>query len=222
MPEPSLQPSRLVSGLERIVFLSDAVFAIAMTLLVLEVRLPEIAQGSSPTQYVQALAKVWPLLWSYWMSFVVLGLYWSIHHHGFGMIVRYDGALIWLNLLELVFVALLPFPTQLLGAYSELSLSWVIYTLNNIAIILFGLWTFLHARRHHLLAEGLSPKQLEAFLRRSWFNLAVFVVALIIAPFSPLAAEQILDLLLVISLVRGIWFRVRGDGPQATEIAGQS
>jgi uncharacterized membrane protein len=102
-------------GLERIVFFSDAVFAIAITLLALEIRLPEEAGHATDPELVRILLSLWPKYLGYVVSFLVIGLFWIGHHRKFRFIERYDSNLIILNILMLMFVALVPFPTALLS-----------------------------------------------------------------------------------------------------------
>jgi uncharacterized membrane protein len=83
---------------ERIVLFSDAVFAIAITLLALEVRVPEVDADALP----QALLGLLPEIGVYALSFLIVGLYRVSHHHIFRYIVRYDYTLIWLNIFFLL------------------------------------------------------------------------------------------------------------------------
>lgn len=123
-----------VSGLERIVFMSDAVFAIALTLLVLEIKLPPLEHPLTSGEFAGAILGLLPKLYSYVLSFLVLGVYWVAHHRDFGNVTCYDARLIWLNLFVLLFVDFLPFSSALLGEYGDFRLTWVIFALNNIAI----------------------------------------------------------------------------------------
>src|SRR5512137_1560994 len=91
------------SGLERIFLFTDAVMAIAITLLVLDLRVPE-----GPAGLGRALIALWPSYLSYLLSFVIIGNYWLSHHRLFRAIGRYDDRLVWLSLLFLFFIALLP------------------------------------------------------------------------------------------------------------------
>ena len=103
------------SGLERMVFFSDAVFAIVITLLVLpitaEVELDEAGGGIA--QQVWAL---WPRILSFLISFLVIGQFWIAHHRMFGLIRRIDRAMLGINLVGLLTITFLPLPTAILGA----------------------------------------------------------------------------------------------------------
>src|SRR5258707_188668 len=103
--------SRTELGLERLIFFSDAVIAIAITLLVLDLRLPEASGESLAAQ----LGDLSSSFLSFFMSFAVIGLFWEAHHRLFGFIERYDRTLLWLNLAFLFLIASLPFPTSVLA-----------------------------------------------------------------------------------------------------------
>ena len=111
-------------GLERIVFFSDAVIAIAITLLAIEIRLPPLEDGA---RLVPALWALWPSYLSFAISFLVIGTYWIAHHNMFEHIDRYTPTLIWLNLFFLLCVAFTPFPTAIVGEYGMLAGAQIFY-----------------------------------------------------------------------------------------------
>ena len=102
---------------ERLVFFSDAVFAIVITLLILplaaEVELPETTGGVA-----HQVGELWPRILTFIVSFLVVGQFWIAHHRMFDRLQRYDTGLLWLNLLSLLTVSFMPFPTAVLGANS--------------------------------------------------------------------------------------------------------
>lgn len=98
-------------GLEWLIFFSDAVFAIAITLLVLDIQLPANAV------FPGALSQIGSQIFAYVLSFFIIGSYWLAHHRLYQHIIRYDNRLLWLNLLLLLFVAFIPFPTRVAAAY---------------------------------------------------------------------------------------------------------
>ena len=109
------EDERPVAGLDRIVVFSDAVMAIAITLIVVQISVPQV----SDSEIGAALSDGWPEYISFLLSFWVIGIYWFWHHVMFRSIVRYDTVFIWLNLLFLLCVAFLPFPTAVLGEYGN-------------------------------------------------------------------------------------------------------
>jgi uncharacterized membrane protein len=102
-------------GLERMIFFSDAVFAIAITLLVLEVRLPAGEETGNNAQILASLLGIWHKYIAYVISFLVIGSFWSSHHRKFQLIRRCDRRLVALNLLLLMVVAFIPFPSSVLS-----------------------------------------------------------------------------------------------------------
>ncbi|HEX3326790.1 MAG TPA: TMEM175 family protein [Actinomycetota bacterium] len=137
------------SDVERIAFFSDAVFAIAMTLLIFQLSVPH---GSLAT-LDQALAARAPKLFSFALSFLVLGQYWMAHHRIFRHVRKYDSGLMWLNLLYLLGVAFLPFPTALLGNYFHSGRAGLYYGLSLFVPSAIGSALWFYARRRELLDD---------------------------------------------------------------------
>ena len=146
-------------SLGRIEAFSDGVFAIAITLLVLEIHVPEEPKNGLG----QALLDQWPAYASYVVSFFVIGIIWINHHAVFDHLARADRPLLFLNLLLLLFVAVLPFPTNLLATYmqeggADERVAAIVYagTMTGMGAAFGALWSY--ASRHgRLLGETLSP-----------------------------------------------------------------
>ena len=141
------------SELERTVFFSDAVFAIAITLLALDIQVPHIPAGSEATLLPGALLGLWPKLFSFLLSFWVVGLYWLAHHRTFHYISGYDRSLLLINLLFLMWVVLLPFSTSLLGEYGDQQIAVIIYAVDVSLIGLSLSWVWWHASRDPRLLD---------------------------------------------------------------------
>jgi uncharacterized membrane protein len=123
--------------LERMILFSDAVFAIAITLLVIEIKIPDLHKEVSDKALLNELADLIPRFIGFVMSFMMIGLYWTVHHRMFGFVTSFDGKLLWMNLFFLFFVALMPFSTGFYGEYSgvelftkQLKLPMTFYVLN--------------------------------------------------------------------------------------------
>lgn len=99
---------------QRIEAFSDGVFAIAITLLVLDLRIPA-AEGSDSDTLLHAILGLWPSYFAYGLSFTMIGIYWANHHYLFKLFAKTDHGLNLLNLLLLMFIVFLPFPTHVLG-----------------------------------------------------------------------------------------------------------
>jgi TMEM175 potassium channel family protein len=136
---------------------SDGLFAIAMTLLIVSIAVPNIPNGSSVHDLADALNDDSAKFISFFISFAVIGRYWLAHHALFSALARMDGGMIAWNLVYLAFVAFLPFPTALLGEYFENPLSVVIYAVNVGVVSGMEVVLFAHAQRHGLLERVLPP-----------------------------------------------------------------
>src|SRR5438105_4723264 len=110
--------------LDRVVFFSDAVFAISITVLTLSLRLPA---HTANVGVAHALRKAIPSVFTYVLSFAVIGLYWIAHHRMFRYIDRLDATLLLLNLAALCVVAFVPFPTSVLGDHGNTTAAVVFY-----------------------------------------------------------------------------------------------
>ncbi len=132
---------------ERAVFLSDAVFAIAITLLVLDLRITDATTGGLETA-LRRLAQVPGPLLAFVISFFVIAAYWTSHRDIFGAIHRMNGRLIWINLVFLFWIALQPFAAAVLGAQNPAPTAVVIYALVQVATGLSqtALWVYAISR----------------------------------------------------------------------------
>jgi len=171
--------------LDRLIFFSDAVFAIVMTLLVLDIRVPDVAAREVPG----LVFELWPKIFSYVLSFLVVGLYWMGHHQTFRYVRSYDRTLLWLNLLFLLSISFIPFPTDLLGEYGELLFAVIFYaaSLALARLLLALVWWYVFSgpiRTSDELDRGLATFH----LLRSLAIPAVFLLSIGIAFFSPNAA----------------------------------
>jgi uncharacterized membrane protein len=143
----------------RIEALSDGVFAIVMTLLVLELKVPEFHTRSVPTRELwAAVLALWPVFFSFLVTFILASLFWFWHHVSFHYIRRADGPVLAINLLFLMFVSLLPFSTAMLGAFTlRQPVSLGFYFGNQLALGLVLNAHWIYARRHGLVSEPDNP-----------------------------------------------------------------
>jgi uncharacterized membrane protein len=165
----------------RVLAFSDGVFAIAMTLLVVGIVVPSIADGDDISELADALDGLLPNVISFFISFAVIGRYWMAHHEFFGLLARIDNAAIGVNLLYLAFIAFLPFPTALLGTYFENPLSIVIYA-STVAIVSgMEVVAFRHAYRSGLLRRPISPEVYRWAVQNSASPVVLFLLSIPIA-----------------------------------------
>jgi uncharacterized membrane protein len=153
--------------------LSDGVFAVALTLLVLDIRIPEVAlMDDLPARLVELAPKA--LI--YLISFVVIGGAWGSHQRMIGQIERGDGLLVWFNLFSLLFVTLLPASAALLGRFPAAFVAITCFAADVVLIQLTALWMWRHASQHGLVNPTLDPRVIVSIGRR--LNLSAIVFGL--------------------------------------------
>ncbi|MFC0205216.1 TMEM175 family protein [Novosphingobium soli] len=127
---PGEAPAGAKFALERVVFFSDAVFAIAITLLVLEIEVPHLPHDAPPHRYWEALYELVPSFLAFLLSFLVIGRFWLSHHQIFGRVKRFDVRLIWPNMLYLLSIGFMPFTTAFMAAGRNTFVPALCYNLN--------------------------------------------------------------------------------------------
>jgi len=171
---------------DRVAFFTDAVFAIAMTLLIVAVELPELKGPlDEPSTMIEPLKGMAPQLFSFFLAFLLLGRYWMAHHAFFAVLQKVDRRLIALNLIYLSFVAFLPFPTELIGKYEENPISVALFALTMAAISGMETVIFRHAHRNRLLIHAMSEEVYRYGMIQSTVPVALFLVSIPIAFWDP-------------------------------------
>ncbi len=142
--------SRKQFQLERIILFSDAVFAIAITLLVIEIKVPEFEGPVTQQMLAHALLEKLPDIIGFVISFAVIGQFWTNHHRLFGYVKDYSPCLMWLNLLMLFWIAMMPFSTYLNMKYGNLDITWCWYCINLtlIGLSIYLLWRYIGRHPH--------------------------------------------------------------------------
>ncbi len=188
-------------GLERLIFFSDAVFAIAITLLVLELRLPAGGEAADDAQLTANLLGMWHKYLAYLVSFLVIGSFWSAHHRKFRLIRRYDRRLILFNLLILMVVAFIPFPSSVLSENGNRTAT-IFYALTLIlGGALFLLFWWYASRNGRLIEAHLNPQQVRHEFLAPLITITIFVVSIGIAFFNVSVARLSWLLILPASLL---------------------
>jgi uncharacterized membrane protein len=181
---------------DRLSAFSDGVFAIAITLLVLSIEAPDFDDQS----FGDAFETFRPQLLSYALSFVVIGVYWKAHHRMFRTLRRVTPRLLNLNLLLLGFVALIPFPTEILGNSGSTTEAVVLYAivLGATGYASTGLWWYL--LREQLVAP-VPPDVAQATVIRAAIAPTVFVCSIPLAFVEPVLAQLFWLMIVVANLV---------------------
>jgi len=170
----------------RIQALSDGVFAIAMTLLVLELKLPEFPHSATSSQFADAIWSLWPKVGVFILSFIIAARAWELHRYVFNFVLNYDHTIIYLNMIYLMAVAFLPFTTSLVGEHSNLGLAVAIYSANFLMFAGTKLVIWSYATTHHrLVSPKLSAEVIGWLKKRLVFSCGVILSAILAALFYP-------------------------------------
>ncbi|MEZ4507099.1 MAG: TMEM175 family protein [Thermomicrobiales bacterium] len=140
-----------VGELSRLISLSDGVFAFAMTLLVVSIEIPDLSDSDAKGVLARDLWDTWPQVISYVIGFLVIAFMWGSHRRTFARIRDYDDTLVKLNILLLMFVAFLPFPTGILGEYGDLAIPAVFYAVILLTISVLFIVIIDHLDQHREL-----------------------------------------------------------------------
>lgn len=178
--------------LERMLLFSDAVFAIAITLLIIEVHVPELPRGSPATDYGMALAHLIPSIAGYVVSFLVIARFWITHHAAFAHMPPFDVSLSWPNIQLLMIIGFMPFATAFLAKNLGAVVPTVVY---NLTLMIASLLSVRVVRKATALgdADQIYGAGGLAFLRIR--GLAIFfaaLLALVLGLFLPVWSEMAL------------------------------
>ena len=191
-------------GIGRILALSDGVFAIALTLLILDIVLPV---KTNDDNLEQALLHIWPRYLAYVLSFLVIARFWVIHHQTFRLIVRDNATLVWLNFLLLFFIAFLPFPTAVIGAHEGSAAAAVLYA---VAVCLTGAssaaYLWYATGRANLIRPDVGRGQIRAMRARSMSGPVLFALSVPVAAVAPYIAEAIWIFAFPLARMSFVWF----------------
>jgi uncharacterized membrane protein len=185
----SLSPGRIEA-------LTDGTFAIAMTILVLELSVPQMIGASAPGEHPTSLLEMWGEFYIYVLGFLALGVYWVLHSYMFHFIRRSDGVLMWLNIFFLVLAALVPFSTKVLevnevlfaGPESEWTTAGLFFTAMTIGTILLLLVMWQYATRGYRLVDtDLDKRTISALKRVILIGASIMSIGTILSYFFALA-----------------------------------
>lgn len=163
----------------RIEVLTDGIFAIVMTLLVLEIAVPQLTHSEVATgELPKRLLELWPVIYSYGLSFIILGFFWINLHDQYHYIRRVNRVFVWFTIFHLMFIAFIPFSTALLGEYTDQQISVAIYGIN---IAIAGSWASVQwwyaTRGHRLVEADLDPKLITIMSRRGIIGIIIYLTA---------------------------------------------
>jgi uncharacterized membrane protein len=182
--------------LERMILFSDAVFAIAITLLVIEIKVPELHEDVTDKALLKEIGHMLPKFMGFIVSFVIIGVYWTIHHRLFGYVTRLTTKLTALNLFFLFTIVLMPFSTGIFGEYSRPS---TLHLITPFAVYIFNvcltgmanyfLWSYV-SKPANQVTEGLTdPQIMKQAKQRALIVPIFFFCSFLLALWNPYVAR---------------------------------
>jgi len=172
-------------GLDRIVNLSDAVFAFSMTLLAVDLVVPDLQKSQESLLY-QGLQDEYSKFIYFLLTFIITAAYWSNHHRIFRFIDRYDGILMRLNTFFLLFILLMPFITKLINEYSDVQIAVIIAALGYAAPGLFLGVIWHYASTKYMLINRDLPEDFVRLTRiKNYISPAIFLISIPISFIKP-------------------------------------
>lgn len=194
--------------LERLILFSDAVFAIAITLLIIEIKIPEIPRNQvTDSALLDKLILLIPKFVGFLISFLLIGQYWRVHHRMFGFVIDFNDRLIWLNIFFLMAIVLMPFSTAFYSEYAGATvITPIIFYTSNIALLgvvnLF-MWQYIGNPKHNL-SENLTPLLAKYSSYRAALVPIMFILCCFVYTLSPYIAAFVPALIpLIIKVVFG-------------------
>jgi uncharacterized membrane protein len=193
----------------------DGVFAIAITLLVLDIKVPSPSKVHSITELWQALYELWPSIFAFALTFIIIFIAWNGHHNIFKMLRKNSNAFIFANAFFLLTIVILPFPAAMIGEYIRTGMAQpaiVIYSacclLHNVAWIIF----FYTAVNPDDNTKGPEYKVYlqEAFRGTRWGSL-IYLTVLILSWWFPYTSLIITTCIWIFWLVRGSNYKVESE-----------
>jgi len=201
---------------ERVEMLSDGVFAIVVTLLVLELRVPHIEHGSSTTEMLEALYGMRAKLVSFVLSFVFVINLWFSHTVLFRIFIKIDNVMLWLNNLLLLIICFIPFPTAMIGEYPQNVAGMILFGIPWILIPLIFYTLGSYARAKKNLTPLLDHQRFIQVRKATLMYIPVVLGNMLISIFNTNLAFCIYIFLLVLGIILG--FRVRLVRVEAEEL----
>ncbi len=172
------ESSNIFMDTKRLETLVDGIFAIAMTLLVLALAVPDITGPLSNSAVQNSLYSLIPSFYTLVMSFILLALFWSNHHRAFHKINEMNTPLLWINVIWLLFIVLVPFSASLTGKYGEFSISHIIFNLNMLGIALFLGLNWYYATKKNFIDEKVPSRDIKVTIRTNVLFIVISLLAL--------------------------------------------
>ena len=182
---------------------SDGVFAIVITLLILNIKLPQVQYDN----LTDGLIAMLPNIGVYVLSFLLIGMYWVFHHYTFSFMKEADGVLLWLNIIFLLFISFIPFPTSLMGEYPFKTIPMVIYGANLLLANIIGFISLIYLNRNRQLATDIFTPAVNKMQMRVYIIInGLYLLCIVAAFFMPWLSAVLFGIIAVYLVVRSVIF----------------
>jgi uncharacterized membrane protein len=187
---PRPHAARPGNVIERLIYFSDAVFAIAITLLALELRMPQLPYGYTDAMILDELRHLLPSLFGFALSFLILATFWLGHVRSFRAVERSSGPFFALNMVFLFLIALIPLPTSMISVAPTLPSAAIAYALvvGAAGFVASLLWIY-ETRVAHLVSDAITPDLARRVTIRTLVSPIVLVGSIPVALWDPVFAE---------------------------------
>ena len=195
-------------SLNRVEALTDGVFAIVMTILVLELSSPLISGGTATSELSKHLLELWPKFLSYIVTFLMLGLMWSTHLYQFSFIRRTDSVLVWINIVFLMLMSLLPFSTNILGEYFQEQIAVLIVGFHMSACMLVRIILWAYATgKYRLIDKDINQHAIRDPQIMLLVGISVFIIGMAFSFIGSLISVFIFTIMMLFFIVRFTYLR---------------
>jgi uncharacterized membrane protein len=195
---------------DHIVTFTDGVLAIVVTLLVLDIAVPQLSHSEVETELPKRLLELLPDVWSYATSFIILGFFWIAHNDQFHYIKRANRTLSWITVFYLMFIAFIPFSTALIGEYRDQEVSIIVYGINIIIVLIFGYLQWEYAtKEHHLVDIDLDPNLVTITSRRIFVGMILYAFGIVISFLNTQVSLALFILIPLYDLIPIKYFLIR-------------
>lgn len=191
---------------ERIEFFSDGVFAIAITLLVIEIEVPNKMELQEIGIW-GALRHLIPSFLSFFISFMVIALYWRSHLHNSNFIKNFDNKLLWLNIWMLFFIVLLPFSTSFYAKNFSVNEAFIFYCVNLFFISLYNYLMTSYIIKKEGFSDHLTPVQASWLKYRAMSTIFIWALSILVSFALPLIARFIFLFIFVLQYYIDRYFK---------------
>jgi uncharacterized membrane protein len=180
-PSMSSEASPFDIGKNRIEALSDGIFAIVMTLLILELHVPSLPTTAANVEVTAAIFGLWPKFVSYVVAFVSLGVFWIAHHMMYHAVRRADRTLLWLNIAFFMLISLIPFATSVLNAFPRSLIAPFLFGANLALVgwVFFLQWSYIGSQSGMLAPFATSEYRASVRFRMLVVPIATTLTAIV-------------------------------------------